>query len=183
MDNKKELIESLNDYEIKEAVKLGDTDFEPGIYDLCIEEARKRGINITEIKSKVEKENHYPYAPLWKRLINYSVDTLLTLYLIAFITSNPVKEGLLNPVFAFFLCLLVYLTYFIIFEFKFSRTLGKYLTGTYVVNTDMSKPDIETIIKRSLSRLIPFNHLVTLFSGKSIHQRTSGTMCLEIRRK
>lgn len=46
--------------------------------------------------------------------------------------------------------------YYFIFEATTSRTLGKLLTGTKVVNEDGSRPTIGQIAGRSLCRLIPF---------------------------
>jgi len=36
------------------------------------------------------------------------------------------------------------------------KTLGKYLTGTRAVNEDNTEMNLETIVKRSFSRIVPF---------------------------
>lgn len=46
--------------------------------------------------------------------------------------------------------------YYVIFEASTGRSLGKYITGTKVVTTNGSKPDLQTILLRTLCRFIPF---------------------------
>lgn len=55
--------------------------------------------------------------------------------------------------------------YYLFFESIFGRTMGKFLTGSIVVNEHGLKPDFATICKRTLCRLIPFDALS--FLGKS----------------
>lgn len=49
------------------------------------------------------------------------------------------------------------ITYYTLFEGYTSRSVGKYITKTIVVNEDGSKPDVGDIFKRTLCRLIPFD--------------------------
>ncbi|HSD14071.1 MAG TPA: RDD family protein [Flavobacterium sp.] len=68
------------------------------------------------------------------------------------------------------------LIYYALCETFLSRTLGKYITKTIVVMEDGSKPDASTILKRSFSRIIPFNALSFLSnSGRGWHDSISGT--------
>ena len=55
--------------------------------------------------------------------------------------------------------LLFTIPYYIFMEGITGRTIGKYLTGTIVVDHQGNKPNLETIIKRSFCRAIPFNAL------------------------
>jgi uncharacterized RDD family membrane protein YckC len=48
--------------------------------------------------------------------------------------------------------------YYSITESLFSRTIGKLITKTIVVDINGEKPASGIIIKRSFCRLIPFNH-------------------------
>jgi uncharacterized RDD family membrane protein YckC len=57
------------------------------------------------------------------------------------------------------------ITYFTISEGFTSRSVGKFITKTIVVNEDGSKPDVGTIFKRTLCRLIPFDALSYLGSN------------------
>jgi uncharacterized RDD family membrane protein YckC len=56
----------------------------------------------------------------------------------------------------FFIGIPVLLGYYVVFEATTSRTLGKLVTGTKVVNQDGGKPTIGQIIGRSFARMIPF---------------------------
>lgn len=49
--------------------------------------------------------------------------------------------------------------YYFVLELYLSRSLGKFITKTMVVMEDGTKPDAQTIIKRTFCRLIPFDGL------------------------
>lgn len=55
--------------------------------------------------------------------------------------------------------LIITIPYYIIMETMTARTIGKYLTGTIVVDNEGNKPSMETLVKRSFCRAIPFNAL------------------------
>lgn len=46
--------------------------------------------------------------------------------------------------------------YYYLTELYFSRSLAKFLTKTYVIMKDGSKPNYKSILKRTLCRFIPF---------------------------
>lgn len=72
------------------------------------------------------------------------------------------------------------LIYHIIFESFTSRTIGKYITGTIVVMGDGSKPDSQTILKRTLCRIIPFDFLTFLGSpSRGWHDSISDTFVVK----
>ncbi len=52
---------------------------------------------------------------------------------------------------------LFYFGYFILMEYFFGKTLGKYITGTSVISIDGTKPTIGQITGRTFSRLVPFD--------------------------
>jgi len=62
--------------------------------------------------------------------------------------------------------LIVFVAYYAISEFYFQKTIGKYATGSVVIDINGNKPDQKTIFLRSISRLIPFEPLscIGLFS-------------------
>lgn len=55
------------------------------------------------------------------------------------------------------LFLFISIFYYTFTEGIFGRTLGKFITGTIVVDENGEKPSFGTIFKRSLCRLIPFD--------------------------
>ncbi len=77
--------------------------------------------------------------------------------------------------------LLMYFAYYLVLESLFGRTLGKVLTGTKVIMVDGSKPGFKNILKRSLSRFIPFEVFSLLGSGNPVgwHDSLSGTIVVK----
>lgn len=177
MDKIKEKISSLSDSEIKESILLDETDFKPGVYELYVKEAESRGINVLELKKEVE--NELPKSKLWKRCLNYLIDTGIILFITNRIFVIPVRDNLISPVYALLFALPLSILYYILCEYKFSRTLGKLLTGTYVITTDFKPVNFKCILKRTFSRFIPFNTWITLFTGRSIHERLSKTVSVD----
>ena len=78
---------------------------------------------------------------------------------------------------------LVMLIYYITFETLTGRTIGKYITNTKVVLYDGSKPTINEVLVRSLSRMIPFEHFSFLGDdGKGWHDSISKTYVVDIKK-
>jgi len=72
--------------------------------------------------------------------------------------------------------LLITIPYYIIMEKLTARTIGKYITGTIVVDNEGNKPSTETLIKRSFCRAIPFDALSFLGEkSKGWHDSMSET--------
>jgi uncharacterized RDD family membrane protein YckC len=88
------------------------------------------------------------------RLINYFVDLLIISLIIRlayfFLDFN-------QAIIWDFLILIVFFGYYTLFEFYFQRTIGKYLTGSLVVNEYGDTPDFKTICLRTIIRIIPLN--------------------------
>lgn len=96
-------------------------------------------------------------------------------YLLGFlgiVTENTKIDSSIDTILSYMLWVL----YYIVFEGILGRTIAKYITGTRVVTEEGEKPNFNQIIKRSLSRLVPFE--VFSFSGKfpvGWHDRWSKT--------
>lgn len=72
------------------------------------------------------------------------------------------------------------LFYYGLTEMYFSRTIAKYFTKTLVVMEDGSRPGRDTIIKRTLCRLIPFDALTFLGSNsRGWHDSFSNTYVVQ----
>ena len=106
-----------------------------------------------------------------QRFLNLLMDYIaqLFLFIIAFsITSviaetNGNKDFMANFIkndiaqYTFVTCIALF--YYNVFEIFFARTVGKFITQTIVVNENGEKPNLETILVRTLCRLIPFELL------------------------
>ena len=125
----------------------------------------------------------------WQRFGNYIVDVVF-IYLIifiliillsivtAFFESYAFVEWMdtMSDLEGYLIYFAIMLSYFIFFEGFSSRSLAKYITGTVVVLEDGSKPDLGTITKRTLCRLIPFDPLSFLSSNaRGWHDSISDT--------
>ena len=107
------------------------------------------------------------------RLVNYLFDVMALLLLAAGVGTALgalgleawMLEGNNNLLVAF----LITVAYYLILESLTSRTLGKFITGTYVVTHEGLKPGFATILGRTLCRLIPLEILSFLFSSIGQH--------------
>ena len=72
------------------------------------------------------------------------------------------------------------LFYYNVFEIFSARTVGKWITQTIVVDQNGEKPNHETIMVRSLCRLIPFNALSIIgFPARTWHDSISKTYVVD----
>lgn len=123
------------------------------------------------------------------RLINFIVDTVVWLILffsIAYIFDLyfvRFSSYWLNYVYSISLGLILYFAYYLLLEFYFHRTLGKFLTRTKVVNRDGAEPTFLAILKRTLSRLILIDVFYYLFSKSGLHDRLSATIVIKNHRQ
>jgi uncharacterized RDD family membrane protein YckC len=103
-----------------------------------------------------------------QRFLNFIVDVLIvyvieitigtTIIIIGDLTnsyaaSDWVKS--LSPIESFFFGLIILFFYYSLTEMYFSRTFAKYFTKTLIVKHDGSKPNMKSVIIRTVSRLIP----------------------------
>ena len=125
--------------------------------------------NEENTEAEDENEDVYELAGHLKRFVNNLVDAVMINFLtMGFIevlayTHNieRPKEGDLT---IYVYVLPMYLLYYIAMEGIFGRTVGKYLTNSFVVDEDGDKPSFVKIIIRSLCRLIPLEALSFLVS-------------------
>lgn len=127
-----------------------------------------------------------------QRFLNYIID-LIVQYLIIFVlgfiftilslltgyTGIMDWIGSMGDLEGYVVFFFVVILYYTLFESLCSRTIGKYITKTIVVNEDGSKPDSQIILKRTLCRLIPFDGLSFLGSGRGWHDSISDTYVVD----
>lgn len=71
--------------------------------------------------------------------------------------------------------IVISVVYYTIMEGLFGRSVGKFITGTIVVDENGEKPTFGTAFRRSLCRLIPFDALTFLGGSRGWHDSISGT--------
>jgi ABC-type lipoprotein export system ATPase subunit len=118
---------------------------------------------------KIESRPKLELLPItWERRgFGYMIDCALiaaaAVPLRIFLTEQAVntpwiiESDFLTYIVYFLILTITPISYYLIFEGFFSRTVGKMLTGTKVVcKSDGSKPDFKTVFYRTLARYIPF---------------------------
>jgi uncharacterized RDD family membrane protein YckC len=118
------------------------------------------------------------------RFVNFVIDIMVIIILYSLIV--PVVETLLPLVsrtelsiyrigsLVFFVAL-----YYIPFEYKSQKTLGKIITKTKVVTLEGNKPELIDIICRTFCRLIPFDRFSFLYSRNGFHDAISKTKVIK----
>lgn len=93
----------------------------------------------------------------------------------AMLQMPGIVEGMQNASTLIGIVLMV--LYYLLFEAATSRTVGKMVTGTKVVNADGGKPTFGQIAGRSVARLIPFEPFSVLLTGSRCgwHDSLPGT--------
>ncbi|MEO7975970.1 RDD family protein [Flavobacterium sp.] len=73
----------------------------------------------------------------------------------------------------------ILIIYYTLTEGIFGRSIGKFITGTTVVDENGVKINFGTAFKRSLCRLIPFDNFSFLGSGRGWHDSIADTYVVE----
>lgn len=147
--------------------------------------------------SRVGKAKAFtPYSVgLGKRVVNLLIDTLVyyalvfvsafgLFTLLAIISPDWVDDLLPDddstPLWTYPFAIAIYLLYYTGMESGIGRTVGKLVTGTRVVDAFGKKPTLATAIKRSLSRLVPFEGFSFLGGEpRGWHDRWTETFVVE----
>lgn len=126
-----------------------------------------------------------------KRFFNYLVDYVIT-YIIAYLFGYALQYLIIlldsfgitgfgiwyfnSGTFTMFLIgLLLTLIYYFLMEMVWGRSVGKFVTGTIVVDENGVKPDAKVILKRTLCRCIPFDALTFFGGSRGWHDSISDT--------
>lgn len=120
----------------------------------------------------------------WIRLLHFVID-LFASFVIALLLSLPIDllvktNNQFNIQLTSFIVLLIsFLGYYIVMEFKYHKTLAKFITKTKVVKMSGQKPEISDIIIRTLFRLIPFDRVSFIFTKNGFHDYLSKTTVIK----
>jgi uncharacterized RDD family membrane protein YckC len=121
------------------------------------------------------------------RLSIFVID-ILSFFILVLIIFSAIKE--IQPKFQSFIidnnrfiAFILYFSYYFIFEFAFSATIGKLITKTKVVDSiNLSKPSILKIFFRTLCRFIPLEAFYVLINENklTLHDLLSKTTVIHI---
>lgn len=143
----------------------------------------------TPVAYPAEDNSDFVIAGKWRRFFNYLIDyaAMVTLGIalgtpLALLLGKDALEPIWNlPDFVF--SLLLTLIYYLPFELLTGgRTIGKFITGTKVVNEDGEKPSTGQVFARTFSRMVPFEPFSFLgVMGRGWHDTWSKTYVIECR--
>lgn len=118
------------------------------------------------------------------RFVNFSVDFIVVFIL--YFMIEPVFEAFLPltsrgelSIFRIGFLILFIAIYYIPFEYKTQKTLGKIITKTKVVTLEGNKPELIDIVSRTFCRLIPFDRFSFFYSRNGFHDAISRTKVIK----
>ena len=122
------------------------------------------------------------------RFTNYMIDYLVQIaifftlimssQIIAELINKPLSIAWLenmNKIQEYVFGAVISIVYYSFFESITARSIGKYVTNTIVVMEDGTKPPTETILRRSLYRIVPLNALSFLWGDRIWHDKYTDT--------
>src|SRR5262245_7686198 len=169
----KDRISQLPDESLLEMVQEKFADYREEAINYAKEALDARGIPFSEHTSDEDNiQAKTIEAPDGKRFINFVLDQLALIIILLILTFS--FGASVWPFMG-----LVGILYYFSFETVFQKTPAKFITHTKVVMRDGSKPDIATIMRRTLIRLVPFEPLSGRREEGWWHDRWTGTMVIE----
>lgn len=112
------------------------------------------------------------------RLYNFLIDSLFFLVLV-FVLTLFMKSYLSREDLYPFLIAIYYL-YYLVCEFVFGQTIGKYFTHTKVVGLNDHSPSFWKVLVRTLLRMVPFDFISYLVYSHGIHDNFSKTKLIKL---
>lgn len=188
-----EVMSKRTDEELIEIVKVKRDDYQPEAVEAAENELQKRQVDpdqIEQVKQELteketkKKEFDSSKVTSWTRLIHFIVD-LIAFFLTAMILSIilnfflPTTDQDTMTLIGYGLFLFAFFLYFVIMEYKYQKTIGKFLTKTKVVMNDGRKPELNEIFIRTACRLIPLDRISFLFTRNGFHDRLSNTTVIK----
>jgi len=190
MDNNfKDAMSQRTDQELIKIVTLQREDYQPLAVEAAEREIDLRNIDMEKIeklkqeftkKRDEQKKIDLNFVSSLTRLLNFLVDSLI-IFLLAIILSiipGIFKTNYTIPQVEFITCCLIFVSfmlYYVILEFKYQKTVGKYITKTKVVMGNGNIPTFRDILIRTIFRLIPLDRLSYVFTTNGFHDFLSNT--------
>ncbi len=127
-------------------------------------------------------------ANRWLRLANFVIDYIgffalaLLIGIVAGMIGGEQVLDSLEGIPDFLIGMVIMLFYYVPLEAAMGRTLGKFVTGTKVVNLNGEKPRFSQILGRTFCRFIPFEAFSFLFGeGRGWHDSVPDTFVVKCR--
>ncbi|MES2617963.1 MAG: RDD family protein [Bacteroidota bacterium] len=183
------------DRELAKIVKYDKLSYHEDAITAAEAEIQQRGIDIhnlplVEVKDVIEEEviKDDNLVRSIVRLLHLIIDIVI-IYFFNVIVGIAVVFSFGNSIsdsdFEIYFLVFFYLTSFIYYaflEYKFQRTVGKFVTGTIVVTSTGDAPTFGEIMRRTFCRLIPFDGFSFIFSRNGFHDKYSDTRVIKGKR-
>jgi uncharacterized RDD family membrane protein YckC len=173
------------DEELIEIIEFQNMDYQAWAAEAAKREIGKRDIS-THGYEQIKEQIAYNYqqaasldaivANPFKRAINFGIDNLILFMLIY--GSHWLMNG--AKTFSIPLMVFMFISYYMVLEYYFGKTLGKFITRTKVINKEGYGLDWYQLYIRTMCRFIPFDFASYLFpfSGMKWHDDFSGTVVI-----
>jgi len=133
-----------------------------------------------EIENEIVKKIENNTVKSRIRFLNFTIDFVVVFIL--YFMIEPVFEAFLPltsraelSIFRIGFLIFFIALYYIPFEYKTQKTLGKIITKTKVVTLEGNKPEFIDIVSRTFCRLIPFDRFSFFYSRNGFHDAISRT--------
>jgi uncharacterized RDD family membrane protein YckC len=188
-----EVMSKRTSEELIEIVKVKRDDYLPEAVEAAEKELDKRQVNHDQIelvkqelteKETKKKEFDKSKVTSWTRFVHFIVD-LIVFFLTAMILSLiidllvPTSDQATIGLIGYLLMLISFFLYYVIMEYKYQKTIGKFFTKTKVVMNDGRKPELNEIFIRTAFRLIPLDRISFLFTRNGFHDLLSDTTVIK----
>ncbi len=150
----------------------------------CLTALGRNKVLETALRPRIarEPETIFVDASKTQRLANHLIDIVFCLLILSPLLFffrefwKKILELTGSERFSFFIVFFIFrLIYYTFFESIFGATPGKYLTGTRVIGeTSGRRPEVGTVVGRTLARYIPFE-VFSFLAGGNWHDAASGT--------
>jgi uncharacterized RDD family membrane protein YckC len=143
---------------------------------------------LVEINKVLFKYKEVPYVTGWSRFGHFLLDRLfeyifsfMVSFIIAFIILALAGENAVNNLnniaYTLPLALILYPTYYLLSESLFQASPAKLILGRVVVDEYGDMPTLKQIVKRSFSRIVPFEFF-SCFDSRGWHDQWSDTFVI-----
>ena len=190
----KEAMSILSDLELVKIVTILRNDYQPLAVVAGEAEIKNRFIDSTKFEAikydlenqlKQHKEKESTIVGPLIRLIHFVIDMFVVIVLLSIVAffagdyfGEVADEKIVRIIFHLSL-IITFFGYYIFMEYKYQKTVGKFLTKTRVISIEGEKPKIGTIIIRTLCRILPFDRLSFVFTTYGFHDRLSNTTVIK----
>jgi uncharacterized RDD family membrane protein YckC len=179
-----EIMKRRPDEELIEITSANEGDYKPEAIEAAQEEIESRNIN-TDKKIEIEESLHDSQvidnntASSGVRFLNLFIDFIA--FLITFVILGTILDIFIvaTELTSWMLLTVTFFGYYIILEYKYQKTVGKFLTKTKVVMKDGSSPELGDIVRRTFCRIIPFDLISFLFTKNGFHDYLSNTTVIK----